>query len=519
MSIISLLALVVFGAMAVYAALEIARILRKTRTKRGQLGMPPSTTDAARAPVIGPEVLDGAPDALSTHTKLASTLPNRAASTPAPGHSEQISVPRQFTEPVLDQVATATPTVLPEVSHSPASQYETPVVFVARTATVHAEVPPPPKVVLREIPPLAFVESGASPKRASGASPKSPVLFDPEHYRRHAGVPGLLYMARNSFHVEGIYKLGYTTQTPELRVAQLNKEHRQTPDVGEFQLVHWAPVPAAYDAERALFDLLLADRPVAKREFFHHSEALLKRAIDATQALTLGDPDALDEFAMWRVGEPDVERRARPSHASILPVPSPAGGWIYTAQCEWHRSDVFRVSYTSKDPLLALSELDARQRRLTCRIGFHTLVHCQAVGDLRASWKAVAERLEPWRVKTSRVFFEIELEQLAQEISAVARLMSVPAPAHAPSPDPSPLVPAPRRRQEVTGEVSVESVGGNIASSWAPWAKACLSCGAILRFVGSVGARDAVECPCCGVYMDCTVGARGAIVRLIDRTG
>lgn len=487
----------------VYAALDIARILREKRVERRQLDRPPSKSDAPSAPVHGSAELKGAPDALPNHAR-----PDRTVQS-----SEKTPEPRQSTEAALEQVTTTLPSVLPGIPQASIGPYEIPEVLVVKPATDFAGAPPSPPDLGRELPPLSFVESGQSPKRPRGASPKAPVLFDPEHYRRHAGVPGYLYMARNSFHVEGLFKLGYTSQTPELRVTHLNNEHRLMPDVGEFQLVHWAPVPAAYDAECALFDLLRADRPVAKREFFHHSEALLKKAIDATQAFTLGDPDALDEFAMWRLREPDVARRARPSHVQILPVTSPSGGWIYAVQCEWHRNDVFRVSYTSKDPLLALSELDARQRRLTCRIGFHSLVHCQAVADLRTSWNAVAERLEPWRVKTSKVFFEIELEQLAVEITAAA----IPVPA--PTPTQELPMPALRPKQGMTGEVSVEAVGGNTASSWAPWAKACLSCGAILRFAGAVGARDAVECPCCGFDMDCIVGARGAIIRPLESSG
>ncbi|RYH65636.1 MAG: GIY-YIG nuclease family protein [Alcaligenaceae bacterium] len=353
--------------------------------------------------------------------------------------------------------------------------------------------------VAREIAPLSYV-TNSEPRTGAMALPRSrPPIFDPEHYRRHAGMPGYLYMARNPFYFNGLYKLGYTTQTPQERLHWLNTEHREVPDVGEFNLVHAVRVPAAYDAERALFDLLAADRPVQKREFFLHSETLLKRALDATHAFTLGNAGALDEFVLWRERSRAVEPPPLSPHALVRPLSSAHGGWIYVTRSQWHRSHIYRISYTSKDPRLAVSALDSRQKRLTCRIGFHTLVHCVGVNDLRASWSVVGASLERWRVVSSKVFYEGSIEDLCRVINQGVAASRAPQMSAARSHD--------------FGDVTVELVAGHVAPLWAAWARPCPSCGAVLRFTGTVGAHSEVECPACNCLLDCTVGASKAQVK------
>lgn len=350
----------------------------------------------------------------------------------------------------------------------------------------------------RVLAPLPYVSIPA-PRTAAAATPRSrPIIFKPEHYQRHAGVAGYLYMARNPFYFDGLYKLGYTTLTPQERLNWLNAEHRKVPDVGEFHLVHAVPVAAAYDAERALFDLLGADRPVQKREFFLHSEALLKRALDATQAFTNGNAGALDDFVLSRAEDKSFENPPVVTYALIQPLSSLHGGWIYVTHCQWHRSDIYRISYTRKDPRLAVSTLNARQKRLTCRIGFHTLVHCVCVDYLKESWDKVAASLERWRVVSSKVFYEGPIEDMSRAISLAVAVSQAPA--------------APLSQSQDFGDVTVELVPGQAASSWAAWARPCPCCDAVLRFTGTVGAKGVVECPACGCQLDCTVGASKAMV-------
>ena len=379
---------------------------------------------------------------------------------------------------------------------------------IAYPSTPVRELPPPDAVdgrelalatpAARELAPLPYISIPDSRTDAPAAPRSRPAIFEPDHYRRHEGMPGHLYMARNPFYFDGLYKLGYTTQTPQERIDRLNTEHRQVPDVGEFHLVHAVRVPAAYDAERALFDLLGVDRPVQKREFFLHSEALLKRALDATRAFTTGDASALDDFVLTREQETALEPPPVFGHAVVQPLLSPQGGWIYVTHCQWHRSNVYRISYTRKDPRLAVSTLDARQKRLTCRIGFHTLVHCVCVDDLQASWGKVAASLEHWRVVSSKVFYEAPIAQLLEAIKQAFPVSRVPI--------------EPLSQRLDFGDVTVELVRGQVASSWAAWAKYCPDCGAVLRFTGTVGAAEEVGCPACGCQFECTVGASKAVV-------
>ncbi|MBV7542043.1 GIY-YIG nuclease family protein [Acidovorax sp. sic0104] len=311
-------------------------------------------------------------------------------------------------------------------------------------------------------------------------------------------MPGYLYMARNPFHLDGLFKLGYTTRSPQERIDSLNLEHREVPDVGEFHLVHSVQVPAAYDAERALFDLLAPNRPVQKREFFLLREPLLKRALDATQAFTNGDAEALDDFVLHRDQGAAFASPALVEHAAIPPLRSPGGGWIYVTRCQWHRKDLFRISYTRTDPRLALSALDARQKRFTSRIGFHTLVHCVCVDDLGAVWGTAAASLDRWRVLGSKVFFEAPLGDLSEAINR-----SIPAAVE---------LAVPLKHGRNFGDVTVELVLGKASGSWAAWARPCPSCGSVLRFTGTVGAQGLVECPGCGCELECTVGASKAVV-------
>lgn len=342
-----------------------------------------------------------------------------------------------------------------------------------------------------------FINSALHERAAASRTSRSrAAIFEPDHYRRHEGMPGHLYMARNPFHVDGLYKLGYTTLTPHERINWLNAEHSQLPDVGKFHLIHAVQVPAAYDAERALFDLLLADRPVLKREFFFHSESLLIQALDATCAFTTGRADALDDFVLSREHTTALESPPVLSHAVVPSLLTPQGGWIYITHCQWHRSNVYRISYTRNDPRLAVAVLNARQKRLTCRIGFHTLVHCVSVYDLRTLWTKVTAALESWRVEGSRVFYEASIGQLTEAIAQA-------------NPASQGKLELLTRRQDL-GEVTVELVRGQVAKSWEPWAKSCPGCTAILRFTGAIGAKGKVGCPACGCMLKCTVGASKA---------
>lgn len=89
------------------------------------------------------------------------------------------------------------------------------------------------------------------------------------HFKRHQGLPGWIYAARNKILQDNVFKVGYTTATPEVRVKSLNTEQRnRTSQVGFFELVFKRPVIDAYGAEQRLFAAINASRVTKGKEFF-----------------------------------------------------------------------------------------------------------------------------------------------------------------------------------------------------------------------------------------------------------
>lgn len=102
-----------------------------------------------------------------------------------------------------------------------------------------------------------------------------------EHFRRHAFTPGWLYVARNELHAADLFKLGYTTISPQARIRTLNAEGQGvTTAIGRFQLVHSRAVPMSYTAEQEVFARLAQYRVTGAREFFRGSQALIIEAVD-----------------------------------------------------------------------------------------------------------------------------------------------------------------------------------------------------------------------------------------------
>ena len=359
--------------------------------------------------------------------------------------------------------------------------------------------PPPPPPALALVKRKLFASEGVPAKQK-----RAKKVFDPEHYRRHAGVPGYLYMTRNSFYKDGLYKLGYTTLTPEARIASLNREHQQASDIGQFELVHSVKVTASYDAEQALFDVIAATRPVVKREFFYQSEGFLKRAMDATHAFSFGNTNSLTDFYEWSLHQEDWAK-FRPEKPQSVDVPSnekSTGGWIYVVRGEWHREHIYRISYSGKDPRKKLSEMDAVQRRLTCQIGFHTLTACVLVDELKSSWNALAPSLCKWRVPGSKLYYDAPLKELLQLIESVR--VSEPI-----------LLSPIQKSTNTIGLISVQQVRGRVSSSWAAWSGSCPHCRLTLRFTGAIGSSDFVQCPVCEGVLRSTIGPQGVTIHPI----
>jgi hypothetical protein len=327
-------------------------------------------------------------------------------------------------------------------------------------------------------------------------------VFDRDHYLRHSGIPGFLYAARNPFHQTGLYKLGYTTDSPEARMKMLNEQHSAASDVGRFELVHAVPVSDSYGAEKALFDVIADARVIEKREFFFENQDFLIRGLDAVCSFSAGSYNALTDFYELSLDRNSwaKSRPVRPSAIVVPPRTSSDGGWIFITRTMWHRDNIHRVSRSKKNPLIKLNELDAIQRGLTARLGFYDLVGCVAVDNLDGTWAALSPQLTLRRVPGSRVYYDAPLSVLTQLINNVQTDIRQP-------------VQSICNPEQTKNLISVEKVKGPRSASWAAWTAACPFCGIILRFKGIVGASQMVKCPECHQSMNCHQGSQAVSVR------
>ncbi len=326
-------------------------------------------------------------------------------------------------------------------------------------------------------------------------------IFDPNHYRRHSGVPGFLYMARNPFHQVGLYKLGYTTVSPVFRVDALNKEHKKASDVGHFELMHSVPVSASYDAEQALFDVISEARVIEKREFFFETNEYLTRSLEAARSYSAGSFSALTQFYEWTLDQ-DPWKELRPIFPQSVAVPQIGIGteeWIFIARNQWHRDNIFRVSHSKHNPLQLIQRLNATQRKLTTQLGFYTLVLCVTVDDMAGTWKSLTKQLANHRVAGSCVFYEAPLDVIATMIEEARRNSAA-------------LIKPIQAIGYADCQISVEKVRGRPSAAWVAWTAPCPTCEVILRFKGAIGDVAAVGCPSCQQRMDCHIGSRGVIV-------
>ena len=335
-----------------------------------------------------------------------------------------------------------------------------------------------------------------------------PQVVTAEHYKRHAGVPGFLYIAHNDEHRAGLFKLGYTTLSPQARMASLNKAHEEASDIGVFHLVHSVPVAASYDAEQALFDAITAQRVAERREFFYGSQEALIGAVNAAARLTYGDADPLNtiyaDSSTWATASQGMAPSLSP--VRIPPRQGLESGWIYICRNPWHREDTFRVSFTKVDPIPRLEALNSGQRRNTSQIGFYQIVHCVLASHLKGATHQLQKMLAPYRIRGSRVFYRASLPALQAVIDAVvlagptspnqldAGIAGVNGTA---TTDPN------REHRPIT----VEPVHGSAHYSWAAWTAACPACRVRLRFKGQIGARGNVNCPRCDGLIFTFIGA------------
>lgn len=325
--------------------------------------------------------------------------------------------------------------------------------------------------------------------------PKQKRTLDPDHYRRHTGVPGYLYIARNDFHQIGLHKIGYTTLTPAQRIKTLNQEHSYSSDVGNFSLVHSVQVGGSYDAEQALFDAIAESRAVAKREYFFERSEFLIKALQSASVFNNGNPDALNDFLDWSLDQDSWRKYLPPplQEATVPPKLKSTDGWIYAARNPWHRDSIFRIGMSKNNPQIKVDELNQAQRQLTCQIGFYKLVECEVVGDHAEAFNRFKKLIHDYKIPGSRAFFDVPLptlrEALAQATREGERCNRVSAPL------------------EFTDQILVDIVPLKPHPSWVAWTGYCSTCGQLLRFRGAIASAGLVVCPACGGQIRCRIGA------------
>lgn len=88
---------------------------------------------------------------------------------------------------------------------------------------------------------------------------------------------GYIYVLRNASHGRDVYKIGYTTKTPDERALQLGSTSGQ-PDI--FNVVQYWPVRSPRIVEHRVHDLLRDHRVNKSREFFHVKYPRIRETIE-----------------------------------------------------------------------------------------------------------------------------------------------------------------------------------------------------------------------------------------------
>lgn len=243
----------------------------------------------------------------------------------------------------------------------------------------------------------------------------------PDDYERHANTPGILYAARNPYHRDHLFKLGYSTCSISERLRTLNLEHSDDTHIGEFERLHDVPVPHAYNDEQYLFQVLDEFRVAQKREFFLIPPPYVVQVMNAVSACSIhGSTGAMD----WPRHEPSLVAdlqalRSEPVNHVWPQERAGAEGWILVLRNECHRPNVFRVAATTTDPLEYLETLNRVQRGHTSQVGFYGIVACWTANQPQAVVRSfLAGDGASYRIgRTS--FVQLDMNQLQCEMERV----------------------------------------------------------------------------------------------------
>jgi len=329
----------------------------------------------------------------------------------------------------------------------------------------------------------------------------------PEHYERHAGQPGWLYVARNNQHREGLYKLGYTIAGAESRRTSLNDQADEAAEIGRFNLVHHVAVEDVVQAERRAFDLLDVRRVAMGRENFFGDKGLMIEAIEAAASCS---PDPTVVFYAFKVRMGECPLDLTPSHfPPSVPAPgiSAIGGWVVVARNDNHRPDLFRVGWTRHSAKDHIDRWNAPQRLRTTQIGFYRPVAVIESSNPEGVFARACAALDDLRLEPRRPFFLANLHRIVVELHHARNATSQQM-----------LLAEVQSAREPISVFTVTELGevDLRRRDYAPWCRACPECGVLLRFTAAIGAHGHAQCPACSVGLMCALTARQVEVRLAE---
>ena len=333
------------------------------------------------------------------------------------------------------------------------------------------------------------------------------VLLDAAYYSRHRGVPGYLYAARNNSHLDGAFKLGYTTVLPIQRIEKLSEQcAQQAHDVGEFRLVHAVPVSNSYDMEQMLFHALVSRRIDVHKEFFFGSSKGLCAALEAAGAADrAASVTPLVEYLQTAdLGEDRVES-ARPNFSEEK-TGTQTSQFVAICRNRFHAADIYKLIGGARLARL-VNNLNERQRECTSQLGEYDVLHVQRVLNAKLVLRDFSTRSAELRIRPAQDFYRAPFPTLLSLL--VERIAAVDRPCH-PVSRRSPLVDVEEDHFPIC-ETSLPSIActvirGHPSASWAPWTVECL-CGSRLRVTAAIGNQGEIECPNCRRTRSCRQGA------------
>lgn len=356
----------------------------------------------------------------------------------------------------------------------------------------------------------------APPRRATPTAPVAvpPPAVGPDHFRRHAGIPGFLYAAKNSEHLPGLFKVGYTTLSPAQRLAELNREHLSLEAPGGYGLVASEVTVDTFNSEQLLFDMLSVRRLSPGREFFWATAdelvMLLRRAAAlAAQGNWQVPANSLSATADARW---NLEDSCNPTPLALSPGQH---GWLAVLRNPVYRMDLYRIIGGATDPLVRCRQLNDRISGCTAGVGYWHVVHQVAAAQPQLAFEVLKREISGHSLASGTNCYVAPLGRLVTAIQDVVQRIDMAGPgpgpkrsvdraratgSHGQAANP-PAQPAARPHSEIPGVrgpddvFTVAVMPAYVPREMRPWTIKCSGCQVNLALRAQIGAIGTVQCP------------------------